>query len=49
MAEDIAFDSYLDPEVDGGRYRLLKADTDVILPIKEEIRVLITSSDVIHS
>jgi heme/copper-type cytochrome/quinol oxidase subunit 2 len=28
---------------------LLKADTDVILPVKEEIRVLITSSDVIHS
>jgi len=32
-----------------GTYRLLEVDNRVILPTKTSIRLLITSSDVLHS
>jgi heme/copper-type cytochrome/quinol oxidase subunit 1/heme/copper-type cytochrome/quinol oxidase subunit 2 len=46
---NIMFDSYLDQDIEDGFLRLLKTDNDVYLPINNSIRVLVTSSDVIHS
>lgn len=47
----LEFDSYILPEdsLNPGDFRLLEVDNRVILPIKTEIRVLITAADVIHS
>lgn len=47
----IQFDSYMVPEDDleKGQLRLLEVDNSVVLPIEAHIRVLITSSDVLHS
>jgi heme/copper-type cytochrome/quinol oxidase subunit 2 len=47
--EEIVFDSYMDQDVEGGFLRLLKTDNDIYLPVRYRIRVLVTSSDVIHS
>jgi cytochrome c oxidase subunit 2 len=49
--KEIIFDSYLVAEEDllKGMFRLLDTDTKVHLPIKTNIRLLITSSDVLHS
>lgn len=50
--EGIAFDSYMVPSDDLapiGALRLLEVDNRVVLPIHTSIRLLITSSDVIHS
>jgi cytochrome c oxidase subunit 2 len=46
---DIVFDAYMDQDIEGGILRLLKTDNDVYLPVHQHIRVLVTSSDVIHS
>lgn len=46
---DVVFDSYMDQDVEGGLLHLLKTDNDIYLPIYHYIRVLVTSSDVIHS
>lgn len=50
----IEFDSYMVPTMElpyvgWGSFRLLEVDHRVILPIKTHIRVLVTSSDVLHS
>lgn len=46
----LVFDSYLDQDLEEtSAFRLLKTDNDVYLPIKTYLRVLVTSSDVIHS
>ena len=45
----VAFDAYMDQDIDGGILRLLKTDNEVCLPLHQHIRVLVTSSDVIHS
>ena len=44
-------DSYIVQEQDlkVGQYRLLEVDNRVVLPIKTDIRVLVTAADVIHS
>lgn len=49
--DTINFDSYMVPESDLviGSFRLLEVDNRVILPINTHIRVLVTSSDVLHS
>lgn len=49
--ENIEFDSYMIPEEDlqKGHLRLLEVDNRVKLPIETHIRVLITSTDVLHS
>jgi len=49
--ETIAFDSYMIPEDDLelGQLRLLEVDARVVLPVNTHIRVLITSTDVIHA
>jgi cytochrome c oxidase subunit II len=46
---DIVFDAYMDQDIEGGILRLLKTDNDIYLPVHQHIRVLVTSSDVIHS
>lgn len=47
----VEFDSFILPESDltPGQYRLLEVDNRTILPILSEIRIIITSADVIHS
>ena len=48
---NIQFDSYIIPSSDlnPGDFRLLEVDNRLVLPIKTEIRVLVSSMDVIHS
>nr|APH08720.1 cytochrome c oxidase subunit II [Benthomangelia sp. JEU-2016] len=48
---NIEFDSYMIPtnELNPGDFRLLEADHRVVLPTQTDIRVLVTSADVIHS
>lgn len=47
----IKFDSYMIPsaETTPSQFRLLEVDNRAILPINTEIRILVTSADVIHS
>jgi cytochrome c oxidase subunit 2 len=49
-ADSIQFDSYMVPtdELEPGGLRLLEVDNAVVLPVKTHVRVLVTSSDVIH-
>ncbi|HEY4136062.1 MAG TPA: cytochrome c oxidase subunit II [Alphaproteobacteria bacterium] len=48
---DISFDSLIVPEdqLKPGQHRLLEVDNQVVLPVNTNIRVLVTSEDVIHS
>nr|AMW67764.1 cytochrome c oxidase subunit II [Semidalis aleyrodiformis] len=48
---NIEFDSYMTPtlELNNGEFRLLEVDNRTILPIKSQIRILVSSLDVIHS
>nr|QFG38883.1 cytochrome c oxidase subunit II [Pararetifusus carinatus] len=48
---DIEFDSYMIPsdELELGNFRLLEVDHRLVLPIQTDIRILVTSADVIHS
>jgi heme/copper-type cytochrome/quinol oxidase subunit 1 len=46
---NVSFDSYMDQDIEDGFLRLLKTDNDIYLPTFQSIRVLVTSSDVIHS
>jgi len=48
--ESINFDSYMIPEeeLEPGNFRLLEVDNRVVLPIETHIRVVITSTDVLH-
>jgi len=48
---NIEFDSYMkkNAELDFGQFRLLEVDNRVKLPIMENIRLMITSADVLHS
>jgi cytochrome c oxidase subunit 2 len=52
-ADSIAFDSYLIPEdelnEEEGELRLLEVDNRVLVPTDTHVRVLVTSSDVLHS
>lgn len=47
----IEFDSYMVPtnELNPGDFRLLEVDHRIVLPTQTDIRVLVTSADVIHS
>jgi heme/copper-type cytochrome/quinol oxidase subunit 2 len=49
MSDIVSFDSYMDQDVETGVFRLLKTDNDIYLPVHHHVRVLVTSSDVIHS
>lgn len=48
---NIEFDSYIIPtnELEPGDFRLLEVDHRVVLPTQTDVRVLVTSADVIHS
>uniref|UniRef100_A0AB39A5X5 Cytochrome c oxidase subunit 2 n=1 Tax=Chaetopterus qiani TaxID=3230731 RepID=A0AB39A5X5_9ANNE len=48
---NISFDSYMVPsnDLNPGDFRLLEVDNRLVLPMKAEIRVLVSSMDVIHS
>nr|YP_010610710.1 cytochrome c oxidase subunit II [Opisthoteuthis grimaldii]WAP91530.1 cytochrome c oxidase subunit II [Opisthoteuthis grimaldii] len=48
---NIEFDSYMTPtqNLTLGNYRLLETDHHLIVPMKTNIRMIITSADVIHS
>nr|YP_010304993.1 cytochrome c oxidase subunit II [Semidalis macleodi]ULR86824.1 cytochrome c oxidase subunit II [Semidalis macleodi] len=48
---NIEFDSYMTPsnELNPQEFRLLEVDNRTIIPIKSQIRMLVTSLDVIHS
>ena len=50
-AQDMSFDSVMleDHELAPGQPRLLAVDQPVVVPVNTTVRVLITSSDVIHS
>lgn len=47
----LEFDSYMLPteELSPNQFRLLEVDNRAVLPIQTEIRLLVTSADVIHS
>ena len=48
---DFTFDAFMIPEdeVKPGQPRLLATDENLVLPVGEKIRVLVTSSDVLHA
>nr|AGP50178.1 cytochrome c oxidase subunit II [Phylloxerina salicis] len=46
---NIEFESYMINEINKENFRLLEVDNKTILPYKSNIRLLITSEDVIHS
>nr|QNH82283.1 cytochrome c oxidase subunit II [Notocochlis sp. HL-2020] len=48
---NIEFDSYMIPtnDLESGDFRLLEVDHRIVLPTQTDIRVLVTSADVIHS
>nr|YP_010287535.1 cytochrome c oxidase subunit II [Endotricha olivacealis]UKT61866.1 cytochrome c oxidase subunit 2 [Endotricha olivacealis] len=48
---NIEFDSYMIPlnEMNNNNFRLLDVDNRIILPMNNQIRILVTSTDVIHS
>nr|YP_009338129.1 cytochrome c oxidase subunit II [Trichodes sinae]ANG08439.1 cytochrome c oxidase subunit II [Trichodes sinae] len=49
--KNIEFDSYMIPinEMNSWNFRLLDVDNRVIIPFKSQIRLLVSSADVIHS
>ena len=48
---DFTFDSLMlqDDELEPGQPRLLSVDNEVVLPVDTDVRILLTSADVIHS
>nr|WEF76422.1 cytochrome oxidase subunit II [Dinopsyllus ellobius]WEF76423.1 cytochrome oxidase subunit II [Dinopsyllus ellobius] len=48
---NIEFDSYMIPsmELENNNFRLLDVDNRIILPMKTQIRILISATDVLHS
>nr|AWB97993.1 cytochrome c oxidase subunit 2 [Anopheles aff. oswaldoi A PGF-2018] len=48
---NLEFDSYMIPtnELDSNGFRLLDVDNRVVLPMNNQIRILVTATDVLHS
>ncbi len=46
---NIEFDSYITKETNENSFRLLDVDNRIILPTNNQIRILVTASDVLHS
>nr|YP_011010500.1 cytochrome c oxidase subunit 2 [Halovelia heron]WPW47128.1 cytochrome c oxidase subunit 2 [Halovelia heron] len=49
--KNIEFDSYMKPtnETMNNEFRLLETDNHIILPMNNQIRILVTATDVLHS
>nr|YP_009692466.1 cytochrome c oxidase subunit II [Limnogonus hypoleucus]QEH58878.1 cytochrome c oxidase subunit II [Limnogonus hypoleucus] len=49
--KNIEFESYMKPtnEIEKNEFRLLETDNRVILPMNNQIRILVTATDVLHS
>nr|WON66566.1 cytochrome c oxidase subunit 2 [Haematomyzus cf. elephantis RS460] len=47
--DSISFDSYMITDLNVWDVRLLSVDQSAVLPVKESIRAIVSSSDVIHS
>nr|YP_009002427.1 cytochrome c oxidase subunit II [Paracymoriza distinctalis]AHH30677.1 cytochrome c oxidase subunit II [Paracymoriza distinctalis] len=49
--KNIEFDSYMNPynELSSNGFRLLDVDNRIILPMNNQIRIMVTATDVIHS
>nr|WNH38457.1 cytochrome c oxidase subunit II [Diretmichthys parini] len=49
--ESVEFESYMIPtnDLSEGQFRLLEADNRMVVPTKAQVRMLITSDDVIHA
>nr|QBF44144.1 cytochrome c oxidase subunit II [Corethrella condita] len=49
--ESIEFDSYMIPtnELEDNQFRLLEVDNRIVLPVNNQIRMLISATDVLHS
>jgi len=50
-AKDVNFDSYmlLEADLPKGGLRLLEVDNRIVLPVRTQIRLIITAADVLHS
>lgn len=46
---NIEFDSYITKETNENSFRLLDVDNRIILPTNNQIRILVTATDVLHS
>uniref|UniRef100_UPI00315DE640 cytochrome c oxidase subunit 2 n=1 Tax=Euthalia nara TaxID=2988396 RepID=UPI00315DE640 len=46
---NIEFDSYMIQSIDISNFRLLDVDNRIVLPMNNQIRILITATDVLHS
>nr|YP_010268818.1 cytochrome c oxidase subunit II [Haloveloides papuensis]UIG88146.1 cytochrome c oxidase subunit 2 [Haloveloides papuensis] len=49
--KNIEFDSYMKPtnEIENNEFRLLETDNHIVLPMNNQIRILVTATDVLHS
>nr|YP_011010539.1 cytochrome c oxidase subunit 2 [Xenobates singaporensis]WPW47180.1 cytochrome c oxidase subunit 2 [Xenobates singaporensis] len=49
--KNIEFDSYMKPtnEIKNNEFRLLETDNHIVLPMNNQIRILVTATDVLHS
>nr|YP_009692493.1 cytochrome c oxidase subunit II [Limnogonus intermedius]QEH58918.1 cytochrome c oxidase subunit II [Limnogonus intermedius] len=49
--KNIEFESYMKPtnEIEKNEFRLLETDNRIILPMNNQIRILVTATDVLHS
>nr|YP_011010383.1 cytochrome c oxidase subunit 2 [Metrocoris nigrofasciatus]WPW46998.1 cytochrome c oxidase subunit 2 [Metrocoris nigrofasciatus] len=49
--KNIEFESYMKPtnEISKNEFRLLETDNRIVLPINNQIRILVTATDVLHS
>nr|YP_009692480.1 cytochrome c oxidase subunit II [Limnogonus poissoni]QEH58892.1 cytochrome c oxidase subunit II [Limnogonus poissoni]QEH58906.1 cytochrome c oxidase subunit II [Limnogonus poissoni]QEH58933.1 cytochrome c oxidase subunit II [Limnogonus poissoni] len=49
--KNIEFESYMKPtnEIEKNEFRLLETDNRIVLPMNNQIRILVTATDVLHS
>nr|QHN55141.1 cytochrome c oxidase subunit II [Neodiprion sertifer] len=47
--KNIEFDSYMNKSINKNSFRLLDVDNNTIIPMNTQIRLIVTSNDVIHS
>nr|ACJ69497.1 cytochrome c oxidase subunit II [Leptopus sp. NKMT019]UPL65197.1 cytochrome c oxidase subunit II [Valleriola javanica] len=47
--KNVEFESYMKPEISENEFRLLDVDNRMVIPMNNQIRILVTAMDVIHS